>query len=397
MIATARPVGPLKLTPALKILIALAAAGGLVMIWRFIFGIGATTALNDGYPWGLWIAYDVVTGTALACGGYAVALLVYALNKGEYHPLIRPALVTSALGYSMAGFSVVLDVGRPWLMWKVPLFFGSWNLNSALLEVALCIMAYVIVVWIELTPAVIDRVTADGPNRWRALAARARPLVDRGLTWIIALALLLPTMHQSSLGTLMVVSGPRLHPLWQTPLLPLLFLTSCLAMGFAAVVFETVLSHTLLKRPIETAMLAKLAKYVVPLQGAFVALRLADLAFRGSLGAAFALDGYALIFWGEMALFVAPAVMLMSSRTMTDIGALFRTAMLLIVAGAVYRFDTFLVAFRPGNHYSYFPSVGEIAVTTGIVSAEILAYVVLIHYFPIISGGGTRAAERAGV
>lgn len=396
MIDHAQPVGPLRLTPGIRLLMVIAAAGVAMIGWRFIFGLGATTALNDGYPWGIWIAFDVVTGTALACGGYAIALLVYALNKGEYHTLVRPAVVTSALGYSMAGLSVVLDVGRPWAIWKVPLFFWEWNLNSALLEVALCIMAYVAVVWLELTPPMIVRFTArDASPRVQSLARRARPIVRRLLTPVIALAMLLPTMHQSSLGTLMVVAGPRVHPLWQTPLLPLLFLVSCLAMGFAAVVFESVLSHSLLKRPIETDMLSRLARFIAPLQAVFLIIRFADLAARGSLGHAVAADGYALVFWIEIVLFAAPMVMV-RGRWASQAGALFRTAMVLILGGAVYRFDTFLVAFRPGDHYAYFPSLGEMSVTAGIVALEILGYIALIHYFPILAGhSAVRRAEPA--
>ena len=113
--------------------------------------------LSDGYPLGIWIALDVVTGTALACGGYAVALVVYIFNKGNYHPLVRPAILTSALGYTIAGASVAIDLGRPWNMWKIPLYFWNWNLNSSLLEVALCIMAYVFVLWIELSPAFLEK------------------------------------------------------------------------------------------------------------------------------------------------------------------------------------------------------------------------------------------------
>jgi Ni/Fe-hydrogenase subunit HybB-like protein len=131
--------------------------GAVVMLWRLVAGLGPTTALNDGYPLGLWIAFDVVTGTALACGGYAVAILVMILNKGRYHPLVRPAILTSALGYSLAGFSVFLDIGRWWYIWKVPLYFWHWNFDSALLEVALCIMAYVVVLWVELAPAFFEK------------------------------------------------------------------------------------------------------------------------------------------------------------------------------------------------------------------------------------------------
>src|SRR5690349_9143557 len=106
----ARPVGGTFLTPGVRIIAAFAAAGGLAIVWRLRFGLGAATALNDGYPWGLWIAFDVVTGTALACGGYAMAILVYVMNRGQYHPLVRPAMLTSAFGYTLAGVSVALDV-----------------------------------------------------------------------------------------------------------------------------------------------------------------------------------------------------------------------------------------------------------------------------------------------
>src|SRR6185503_16364864 len=129
-------------TRAYLVLLLVAATAFALIAWRFAAGLGATTAMSDGYPLGLWIVFDVVTGTALACGGYAMALLVYIFNKGKYHPLIRPAILTSALGYSIAGFSVVIDVGRPWLAWKIPIKIWTWNLNSVLLEVAVCIMAY---------------------------------------------------------------------------------------------------------------------------------------------------------------------------------------------------------------------------------------------------------------
>ena len=146
--------GPILTTPVRWIL-GVFLVGAVIMLWRFIVGLGPTTGLNDGYPWGIWIAFDVVTGTALACGGYAVALLVYILNKGKYHPLVRPALLTSALGYSVAAVGIIIDVGRPWFIWRIPISVGKWNLDSALLEVALCVMAYVMVLWIELSPVLV--------------------------------------------------------------------------------------------------------------------------------------------------------------------------------------------------------------------------------------------------
>lgn len=393
------PVGPLRVTRPIRILALLSLAGLLALLWRLGAGLGASTALNDGYPWGIWIAFDVVTGTALACGGYVMALMVYVLNRGRYHALVRPALLTSALGYTMAGLAVAMDVGRPYALWKVPLFFWEWNLNSALLEVALCITAYVLVVWLELIPAPLDMWRERTDSRFHRLSVKLYPVVDRALTWVIALAVLLPTMHQSSLGTLMVLSGPRLHELWQTPLLPLLFLTSCVSMGFAAVVLENTLSHFFLRRPIETDMLGRLARVVIPVQVVYLGIRFADLAWRGVLPSAFAPTMYAGLFWVEIAFFLAPLLILRRPRILEDARLLFQSAVLLLVAGALYRFDTFLVAFSPGPQFSYFPSVVEIVVTVGIVSAEILAYIVIIHYYPILSGTrATRgAAEMAGV
>lgn len=393
MSSQARPVGgPLATRPFFTLAAIFAVAGALIL-WRFAAGLGATTALSDGYPWGLWIAFDVVTGTALACGGYAMAILVYVLNRGKYHPMVRSAILTSALGYTIAGLSVVLDIGRPWLAWKIPLFFWKWNLHSALLEVALCIMAYMVVLWIELSPAFLEKL-GEGKGSIAGIARKAGAVLEKALVWIIALGMLLPTMHQSSLGSLMLLTGPKLHPLWQTPLLPLLFLVSCVAMGFAAVVFESALSSFFFRRKPETAMLAGLARATAPVLGGFVLLRIADLLWRGQIARAFAFNRYAAAFWAEGALCVAGLVMLLQRDRVRDLGHLFRAAMLIMLGGGLYRFNTYLVAYRPGDDVSYFPSVPEFTITLGLVAFEILAYVAIVKIFPILSGAPRAAAER---
>lgn len=381
----ARPVGGRLLTPGFMVLLALSAIGGLLILWRFAAGLGATTALSDGYPLGLWIALDVVTGTALACGGYALALVIYIFNRGKYHPLIRPAILTSALGYTMAGLSVAIDLGRPWLMWKIPLYFWRWNLNSALLEVALCIMAYVVVLWIELAPAFLARFKDSGPPRLQRFAQRTIPILDRALIWVIALGMLLPTMHQSSLGTMMLLAGPRLHPLWNTPLLPLLFLLTCLAMGYAIVVFESVFSSITFGRKPETPMLAVLQKVAVAVGIAFVTIRFVDLAVRGRLGLMLQLDLHGIIFWIETVLWLLPAVILFAARRV-NLGNLFLGAMCIALAGGLYRFDTFLVAFQPGAGWHYFPSIQEMFISIGLIAMELALYVVLVRKFPILGG-----------
>lgn len=386
MSVRAQPIGGAVLTRPFLALLAVFGAAAAIIAWRFAFGIGPVSGLSDGYPWGIWIAFDVVTGTALACGGYAVAILVYILNKGRYHPMVRPAILTSALGYTVAGLSLAVDVGRPWNFWRVPVLVTSWNFDSALLEVALCIMSYIVVLWVELSPAFLESAGRSRYPLLRRIGRVAHPILDRALVWIIALGLLLPTMHQSSLGTLMILTGRKLHPIWQTPLLPLLFLISCLVMGYAVVVFESTLSSLLFRRPQERRMLAALSGAMVIVLLLFLGVRLADLTARGELDRILALDRFSLLLITELALMLAPALMLLQERRRRDLGHLFRAAMLMMLAGALYRFDSFLIAFNPGEGWAYFPTVPEMMITIGLVALEIMAYVVLVKRFPILAG-----------
>jgi Ni/Fe-hydrogenase subunit HybB-like protein len=388
------PVGGPIVTPAFRWLLLVCGVGVIMAAWRFLAGLGPVTALSDGYPWGIWIAFDVVVGTALGCGGYAMAILVYIFNKGKYHALVRPAVLTSALGYSLAAVAIVIDVGRYWNIWKLPFAWRWWNLSSALLEVALCVMAYVIVLWIEMSPVFLEQWKEGKTGLLRNLAVALSPILDKALLWILALGLLLPTMHQSSLGSVMLLAHQKLHPLWHTPLLPLLFLVSCIAMGYGVVVLESTLSSRAFKRRDETPMLASLGGVTSALLLAYVAIRLVDLALRGRVGLIFASGWLSFFFLLEMALFLVPAVMLLSPRWCTNAGNLFRAGMLVVLAGSLYRFTTYLIAFNPGPGWSYFPAVPEMLVTFGIVAFEIMVYIVLVKRFPILAGAPQGAAAR---
>jgi Ni/Fe-hydrogenase subunit HybB-like protein len=362
----AAPLGGRIFTPRFNVLLALGGLAVAILLWRFIVGLGPTTGMNDGYPWGIWIAFDVVTGTGIACGGYAMALMVYVFNRGQYHPLVRPALLTTALGYTIAGASVFVDIGRWWNVWKLG-FVWTWNFNSALLEVALCIMSYIAVSWVELSPAF--------------LPARFRRYLERALPFLIALGILLPTMHQSSLGSLMVIST-KLHPLWHTQLLPLLVLVSVVGMGYAGVVLEATVSGLAFRLEPEWHLLAKIGKAVSVCFFAFLGIRLAGLALNGYPG--FGANGMTLLFVAEVILFAVPAWLLLDENRVRDPGKLFAAALLAVLAGAVYRFDVYLVAFEPGANWHYFPSIPEMLVTIGFIALEIAAYTFIVKMFPIL-------------
>jgi Ni/Fe-hydrogenase subunit HybB-like protein len=368
-----KPIGGKIWTKPFQVLTALAVIGVVFLIKRFVFGLGDVTGLNDGYPWGLWIVYDVVTGTAIACGGYAMAALVYIFNKGEYHPLVRSALAVSLLGYTLASFAIIFDVGRYWQLYNVfmPDYF---NPHSAMFEVASCISLYIIVMWIEFSPAFLERF-----NKPKLLK-----IVNKLMFIFIGLGVLLPTMHQSSLGTLMIAAGEKLSPLFQTMFLPLLFLITAITMGYAIVIFESLFSSYGLKRPAETAMLSKLAKTIPWLIAVFFILRLGDIIYRGAFGLIFKFDLASIMFWIEMLMMGYAMVVLFSEANRKSTQKLFITAIVMVLAGALYRFDTFIVVFSPGHGYHYFPAFQEIMITVGVIAMEIMAYLVVIKRLPVL-------------
>jgi Ni/Fe-hydrogenase subunit HybB-like protein len=368
----AEPIGGRLITPVTAVLAGFVGLMLVILAIRFVRGIGAVTNLNDGYPWGLWIVYDVVIGSALGASGFTVAFITYILNRGEYHPMVRPALLTALFGYAMAGASVVFDVGRYWDLWHV--FLPRYaQFNSVLFEVAVCIAAYTVVLVIELLPTVLERFGM----------VRVRKKLGRLLFLFIALGVVLPTMHQSSLGSMLIVFGPQIDPLYQTKMLPLLFLSSTIGMGLAAVVVEASISALALRRAFERELLGKLMRVGRAIIAIFLILRFADLAWRGELPRLAEPSVVTLMFWIETALFVASVALLLGPSG-TRPRRLFVAAMTMALAGILYRIDAYLVAYDTGAGWRYFPSLGEIAVTLGLIATEVLAFILAIRLLPVM-------------
>jgi Ni/Fe-hydrogenase subunit HybB-like protein len=369
------PLGGPLVTPVTVILAVLSIGAFVVLGMRLFLGLGAVTNINDGYPWGVWIVYDVFVGTAFACGGYAMALLAYIFNRGEYHPLVRPALLASLFGYTLASVSILFDLGRWWNFWHV--FFPQYaQPNSVMFEVALCITAYVLVMWIEFAPAFLDKL---------GFAALKKKL-SKVLFVFIALGVLLPTMHQSSLGSLLIVFGYQVHPLWQSGwLLPLMYLMTAIMLGYSAVILEATLSAVGFKRRLETPVVGRVCDILWGILIAFLVLRVVELTVRGAWGAAFVVDAQAFWFWVEMALFVAPAMLLASRAARRDPGRLFLGAVLMMAGGMLQRVNGFLIGYMTGEGWHYFPSLAELLVTVGLIAFEVLAYIVIVRRFPVLA------------
>ena len=365
------------------VLIALMAA---VLVVRFLFGLGAVTGLNDGYPWGIWVVVDIVIGSAFACGGFSVAMLVYIFNKGEYHPLVRPALLASLFGYTLAGAGVIFDLGRWWNVWNM-FWPGSVNPNSVMFEVAICITLYIIVMWLEFAPTFLESKERQ----------ETRKKLNKVMFFLIALGTVLPMMHQSSLGTLLVVMGVQIHPLWQTPLQPLLYLLSAITMGYAVVLFESCLASSAERRRIEMHMLTPLAKIMLGFLAVFLVVRFGDLLVRGALSKAFVPSVEALMFWLETLSFIAPLILIGAESNRRNPARLFLAGVLLMLGGALMRLNGFLIGYETNidgaGGFTYFPTLAEVLVTAGMFAVEILGYIIITRRFPVLPREDVQAAH----
>jgi Ni/Fe-hydrogenase subunit HybB-like protein len=375
------------------LLLAVMANGLIFVAFRFTGGLAAVTNLSQSNPWGLWIGIDVATGVALAAGGFTTAALAHVFGRHRYEAVTRPALLTAMLGYTFVSIGLFIDIGRSWAIWKPTVY---WQPNSVLFEVAMCVVVYLHVLYIEFIPVVAERykgrVALPGPlgalndvlNSLLALADRA---LDKVMWVFIIAGVVLSCMHQSGLGSLLLIAPTKVHPLWYTPILPLLFLTSAIAVGYPMVVFETTLATSSMKLEDEMSVLSPLTRITIVLLGIYMALKIGDMIVRGTYVHLFdgSVQGRAFIVEVLFGVLV-PWVMLLVPAVRSSRRWLF-TACALIVGGvALNRINVFLVAFQPPFvEHSYFPAIGELAVTAGLIATIVFLYRFFVRALPILS------------
>lgn len=381
------------ITPGVIVLLLLALNGLVWLGGRFLFGIGAVTNLNNQYPWGIWIGIDVAAGVALAAGGFTTAALGHVMHREQYHAVVRPALLTAMLGYTMVAVGVSIDIGRYYYIWH-PLIM--WNGSSALFEVGICVMIYMTVLYIEFLPVVAERFMGR-VNLPGALARLNAPLdkllrlldrtLDKTMFVFIIAGVVLSTLHQSSLGTLMVIAGPKMHPLWQTPILPLLFLLSAISVGFPMVVVESLLAARSFGLKPEMPILGRMGRMVAPLLGIYLAFKLGDLFIRETFVYLKTVSVVSVMYVIEMLFgIVIPLRMFMTPAVQKSPVLLFTAATLVVGGVLLNRVNTFVVAYTPPYAtHPYVPSIGEISVTVGFISILVLLYRAAVIIFPVIS------------
>ncbi|MCK4724118.1 MAG: Ni/Fe-hydrogenase cytochrome b subunit [Dehalococcoidia bacterium] len=358
---------------------------GLVpIIIRYLYGLGAISNLSDGRAWGLWISFDLYCGVALAAGGFTLAGAVYIFNLKKYHPVVRPAVLTAFLGYTLVILALLVDLGQPWYIWHAIIY---WNIHSPLFEVAVCVMTYTTVLALELSPAVFEGLSKSnlpGIRRFnwhvplRIIRTIQIPLVIAGVV--------LSTLHQSSLGSMLLMMPETIHALWYTPTLPLLFLISAIAVGPAMVIFESTLSTKAFSHKLSLDVLSGLGRMIPYILGLYLLLKLVDLMVAGEIGLIFTAYPQNLLWWGEIIVGVILPIILFSMPSVRqNPSAVFWTSVLVIIGLILNRFNVSMLALdiRPG--YVYFPHWMEVAISVGLVADALLVIWLAHRFLPIVS------------
>jgi len=349
----------------------LMAAGFYATVIRFTKGLGASTHLSDQFPWGIWISFDVLCGVMLAAGGFTLTAAVHILNIKRMHSIVRPTILTAFLGYVLVCVALMYDLGKPYNIWH-PLIMR--NPHSVMFEVAYCVMLYTTVLALEFSPIVLERFNLRKPIK-----------VIRGiLIPLVICGVILSTLHQSSLGSLYLIIPEKLHPFWYSPLLPVFFFISAIAVGLAMTIFESSMSARHFGRQLELPILQELGRVLVVVLSVYGILRFEDLLNRGVLRLAFQ-PGYEMyLFWLEVALGVILPLLLLSQRKIrVSPGGLYLAAVLVVLGFITNRMNVSITGFERSAATHYFPKWTELSVTGMIIAAGFALFGLAVKYLPI--------------
>lgn len=363
------------------VFVAIFLTGLYATVIRFGRGLGAASGLSDAFPWGLWIGFDVMCGVALAAGGFTVAAIVYVLHLKRFEPILRPAVLTAFLGYLLVAVSLLYDLGRPYRIWH-PMVWG--NHHSVMFEVAWCVMLYLTVLALEFSPVVFERFRFQ----------RALKIVHRLTPLLVIFGVLLSTLHQSSLGTLYVIAPNKLHGLWYTPMLPLLFWVSAIAVGLSMTIFESTLSNRAFGVSLHPDILSSLCKVISGVLGVYLLLKIGTLASRNGLSLIFTGGTESRLYLLELGMgVVLPMILFLFERVRKSPQGMYYTAILVILGVVLNRLNVSITGIE---HYAgnvYFPTFLEGASTLFVLACGFFAFAVITKYFNIFPKHDAPAEE----
>jgi Ni/Fe-hydrogenase subunit HybB-like protein len=363
---------------------AVAALGVAVAGAREFGALDRFSGVNDFYAWGVWKTFNVMTLTSLGSGALAVGCAAWILDRRRLHVVMRTALVSGFLLYFVGLVALMVDFGRPWNTWNeaVP---THWNLGSPLLEVAVAMPLYCMVfLAFENSPAIVEHFWYCGSPRARRIIRTWQPRMRRVYPYMLGVAYLLPLGHQSSLGALLLLSGDKVDSLWQTPLLPLLYLLQAFAAGFGFVAFLVMASCVTWRRPVDMHVIGELGSLLSWTNLVWLALRFGDLAFHHRLGETLRFDLLGEMFWLENVLVALPAVAFRVRAVRATPRWSFIMAISACGGGMLYRFTPTTIGFNAGQGSVYFPTVPELLISLGFIALALGGFALAVKWLAIL-------------
>jgi Ni/Fe-hydrogenase subunit HybB-like protein len=364
------------------LLVLVLCTGISIMLLRFVYGIGAVTNLDDHFPWGLWISFDVMGGVALAAGAFVLAATAHIFRIERFQPLVRPAILTGLLGYLLVIAGLMVDLGKPYNVWR-PIV--HWQHHSVMWEVGICVTTYTTVLIIEFLPVILERL-----NKVEGIVKRLPTLplyrfLKRVSIVFVILGVVLSTLHQSSLGSLWLLVPEKLYPLWYSPYLPVFFWLSAVSVGLAMTIVESTLSSRAFKRGLEIDLLADLARAASVVLFIYLVTRGTDLVVRGAWPLLFQPNLQAISFWAEMGLGVIIPTILFAIKPLRHKPAvLFGGALMVVLFGIVLnRLNVGIIGLLPYTGNIYSPTWMEVLVSLTLVSFGVIAFGMAARYLPI--------------
>ncbi len=374
----------LKFTFWKVVAVVIIVAGIISTYYRFTTGLGATTNLSDVVPWGLWIGFDFL-GVGLAAAGFTIAATVHIFNIHRFEPIVRPAILTAFIGYSLVVGLLVVDLGRPENFWH-PLVM--WNIHSVMSEITWCIICYTTVLILEFAPVVLEKFNLKAPVK--LLKKISIPIVIAGV--------LFSTLHQSSFGSLYLIVPGRLHPLWYSSLLPVHFYISCIAAGLSMIIFESYLNTRAFNTGLRLKILSKLSVVVgIVLVFEFL-LKITDLLLSGKFNYLVTPSMETSLFYLEVIIGTfMPVIILGSKKNRENKSWLFIVSVCVICGFILNRMNVSITGMVASSGVNYFPSFDEISITFMLVVFAMIAFSLVVQYFPVFTYSEEKVIEENGI
>ena len=387
LISELKPKGKI-FTPFNIISLPIMMLGFALIVIRFMHGIGAVTNLTQEVPWGLWIGFDVVTGVAFAGGAYVLTFIVYILNIKKYHSIVRITVLNGFLAYVFYAGALLLDLGRPWNVIN-PIIGNSFGTSSVLFLVAWHFLLYMLAELIEFSPAVAE---------WLG-AKRAQKILSGMTIAAVIFGITLSTLHQSGLGALYLMAKDKIHPLWYSEFIPILFLVSSVFAGLSMVIFEGSISQKVFFKQINeknhkahNGIIHSLSGICAGAMFAYLFLQL--LVFIHAKRWEYLNTTMGYWFLVEMIGFVfIPMLLFFYSYRRNNIFIIKIAAILTMIGVILNRLNVTVIGFRWDALSHYYPTWMEYVVTLAVIFTEIWIFRWVILRMPVLRESPAWAKE----